>query len=355
MTLPHALQPALKPLTAGQQALVAALAYAGQQSLPETGVLRRMDIEASGQSYFGMYCLDWAGALEDLAADGLLDLCGEGQAGATFTLTPSGLALARALSTDHPKYLYAYNEFFHRARRSPAHARFCERVYGRDLCQHGMLDMAQLDELVSLWKGQGVERALELGCGNGAVAGYLADQTGAHITGVDLAEEGIRWAQESAASRPGRLPFFEADMSAVEFPPGSFDAVLIVDAVYFVPDLPAFLRRVLSFLRPAGRLYVYYSAWVEDGNQRELLKVGGTHFARAIRELDLAFTNLDYSTSEREHWQRKRRLAEELKPEFEAEGNAWLQHRRWIEAEYHRPYVEAGNVSRYLYTVENRP
>ncbi len=37
--------------------------------------------------------------------------------------------------------------------------------------------------------------------------------------------------------------------------------------------------------------------------------------------------------------------------EFEAEGNTWLQYRRWIEAECHRPYIEKNDVSRYLYRI----
>ena len=40
-----------------------------------------------------------------------------------------------------------------------------------------------------------------------------------------------------------------------------------------------------------------------------------------------------------------------MQAEFEAEGNVYLYQRRWIEAEYHRAYVEPGNVSRYLYQV----
>jgi hypothetical protein len=30
---------------------------------------------------------------------------------------------------------------------SPAHARFCERAFGANLCQHGFADMEQLEAL----------------------------------------------------------------------------------------------------------------------------------------------------------------------------------------------------------------
>ena len=45
-----------------------------------------------------------------------------------------------------------YNEYFKRAVASKAHAQFCERVYGKDLCQHGLMHMRELDLLVSLIK-----------------------------------------------------------------------------------------------------------------------------------------------------------------------------------------------------------
>ena len=47
-----------------------------------------------------------------------------------------------------------YNEFYLRAELSPAHARFCEQVYGQNLCQHGMADLPQLQLLVDLLEVQ---------------------------------------------------------------------------------------------------------------------------------------------------------------------------------------------------------
>jgi hypothetical protein len=37
-----------------------------------------------------------------------------------------------------------YNDFYPRAEQSKAHRTLCERVYGKNLCQHGMADMNQI-------------------------------------------------------------------------------------------------------------------------------------------------------------------------------------------------------------------
>jgi ubiquinone/menaquinone biosynthesis C-methylase UbiE len=168
---------------------------------------------------------------------------------------------------------------------------------------------------------------------------------------VDIAEEGIHWAQEFAGRDPDHLLFQTADMAAIDFPPNSFDAIILIDAIYFILDLPALLKQMLSWLTPTVHLYIFYSAWVDDASRRYLLRPDGTPLAQALQALSLAYDIRDYSDSEAAHWQLKRQVAEEMNSEFEAQGNDWLQHRRWLEAESHRQYVENGSVSRYLYRI----
>jgi cyclopropane fatty-acyl-phospholipid synthase-like methyltransferase len=331
-------------LTSSEQMLLAAYALAGRNQLAYTEPQRIDHLNEFGRFFFGMYKADWEEALPGLIADELAQVQGE-----NLCLTASGAARAAKLQEIHSRHLYAYNEFFYRARRSLAHSRFCEKVYGRNLCQHGMADLAQLDDLVYELRKDKVRHILELGCGNGAIAAYISSMTGAMVTGVDIAEEGIAWA--NAISDPRFLSFRTADMAVVQFPPDTFDALVIIDAIYFIHDLPAFINRILSWLRPEGSLNIFYSAWVDNDDNRSWLKADTTFLAESLRSLSLAYEIYDYSPSESEHWRLKLLVAEEMKPEFEAEGNAWLQQRRWIEAEGHRPYVENNNVSRFLYRV----
>ncbi len=339
----------LDPLTPAQQALLSACAYLERNDRPVDSSVALQEVDAFGPDWFGMYLLDWSGAYDRLAEQQLIVM-----ADGALTLTPAGIEQARSLKDGHPRFLYAYNEFFHRARKSAAHSRFCERVYGRDLCQYGMMDMQQLDDLVFLLKQDKARNILELGCGNGAVAAYIADQTGATITGVDIAEEGIHWAQEYTAARPGQLEFTAADMTSVAYPPGTFDAVLMIDAIYFVPDLCGFIHPLMAQIKKKGKLYAFYSHHVDEAAKRRELRAMETPLARALNALCLLdYTFLDCSGAEAEHWRLKHRVAEEMKDDFLAEGNEWLWHRRWIETVYHTPYVEGGNVSRYLYRIRN--
>jgi len=43
-----------------------------------------------------------------------------------------------------------YEAFFVAVEHSEAHHEFCERVFGKDLCQHGFADLEQLELLIEL-------------------------------------------------------------------------------------------------------------------------------------------------------------------------------------------------------------
>ena len=68
-----------------------------------------------------------------------------------------------------------YEKFYQAVQHSAAHSLFCERSFGRDLCQHGFADMAQIDALIAATGLAPGDHALDLGCGNGMIAEYISD------------------------------------------------------------------------------------------------------------------------------------------------------------------------------------
>jgi SAM-dependent methyltransferase/protein tyrosine phosphatase (PTP) superfamily phosphohydrolase (DUF442 family) len=110
---------------------------------------------------------------------------------------------------------------------------------------------------------------LELGCAAGLPTTWqLAGRFS--VTGVDIS------ARQIAAAR-ANVPaarFIHADMTALDFPPSSFDAVAAFYSLIHVPrqDQPALLRNVASWLRPGGLLVATMGAQaVEAGLDEDWL------------------------------------------------------------------------------------
>ncbi|WP_101392855.1 bifunctional 2-polyprenyl-6-hydroxyphenol methylase/3-demethylubiquinol 3-O-methyltransferase UbiG [Streptomyces sp. TLI_146] len=93
-------------------------------------------------------------------------------------------------------------------------------------------------------------RVLDLGCGSGVPVVRDLAEAGHRVTGVDISEMQIRRARELV---PGP-DFIRADATAVDFPAGSFDAVVSLYALIHIPleEQRSLLGKVASWLRPGG-------------------------------------------------------------------------------------------------------
>ena len=99
-------------------------------------------------------------------------------------------------------------------------------------------------------------RALDLGCGNGTTAIWLARQTGCHATGIDLSGVRIDNAKASRERQePGlrdRLAFEKASATELPFAEGQFDRVWSQAVIYHVPDKRTVLKEVYRVLAKGG-------------------------------------------------------------------------------------------------------
>jgi ubiquinone/menaquinone biosynthesis C-methylase UbiE len=111
-------------------------------------------------------------------------------------------------------------------------------------------------ELLGLEPGM---RLLDVCCGTGASALPAAKAVGKEgkVTGVDLAENLLELARKKAeALHLDQMEFVKGDMTALPFEQESFDAVIIVFGIFFVPDMEGQVRKLWRLLRPGGKLAV---------------------------------------------------------------------------------------------------
>jgi len=325
-------------LNASERQLLLVIWRAGRRNAGST----LEDLKRIGHLEIGT-TFDWADAFHSLVANRLVYI----DAG-HYLLTPEGTSRSEWEHAQRPFWAYTYDAYFARAALSRAHSAFCRRVYGRDLCQHGMADMAQLDHLIDVLAINAQSRVLELGCGNGMTAEYISDRTGAQVTGIDISDVGIQQAQKRTREKRHRLTFCAAHVQEFSFPSAVFDTAILIDVLYFV-DADKTLDRIVSVLQPGAQMGIFYTQWQREGDPLEMLEPERTNLAGLLQERNLEYSTSDLSSAEEAHWRKKVHVLNQMQEQFEAEDNAWLYIFRLGEAEGHINLGE--RRSRYLYHV----
>ena len=98
---------------------------------------------------------------------------------------------------------------------------------------------------------------LELGSGTGELSAFLAERTGAHVTGVDVCEPFVRGAAERYTA--SNLSFQVVDVRQIDSPTElgrhRFDYIVGNGILHHLHDeLPEVLPRLRAILNPGGRL-----------------------------------------------------------------------------------------------------
>jgi len=111
-------------------------------------------------------------------------------------------------------------------------------------------------ERMSLKRG---DRVLDACCGSGASAIPAAESVGAdgRVLGIDLAENLLRLAREKALQLGlAHAEFRFGDIEALDSSGETFDAVICVFGIFFLPDMAAGVRSLWRVIRPGGQLAI---------------------------------------------------------------------------------------------------
>lgn len=298
------------------------------------------DLRAFGAMAFKDALEDWSVDFERLC--GLDVFRAEGE---NYRITGHGQAyVERVIASEF------FGKMLLRAEQSKAFGCFCERVYGQNLTQFGTADMNQLSELAGVLSLSEQSQVLDAGCGIGTLAEYLSDVTGAKITGVDSAEPAIERAIERTRDKLHRLNFQVGDINHIDFLP-AFDAVISVDTLYFAKDISVTISQMKAVLKAGGQMGLFFTEVAGPNDTVEMLAADQTRLARALRANDLGFEAHDLTESNVQFWRRSQQVAEQMLPEFEAEGSKELCEGRMGEGAAVLALADAGRMSRYLYHV----
>jgi len=241
-----------------------------------------------------------------------------------------------------------YNDFYDKAEKSVAHATFCERVYGINLCQHGMADTHQISLMLDELELNSSSNVLDLGCGPGLLSSYIREKLRCRLVGIDISPIAIQRAKERFGSQNQDLQFFCGDMATYDFQGELFDAILLIDTHYFIEDFLSLIPKLLERLKEKGKIAIFSDEGMgiadldESKTQPHETLIGQYLITNGVR-----FKGIRLYEENKTHWIKKKQVLLELRDEFERENNQFIYNNRLSECDHHDRSLDG----RYLYIV----
>jgi SAM-dependent methyltransferase len=129
-------------------------------------------------------------------------------------------------------------------------------------------------ELIELCAIDERSYVLEVGCGTGATARYLAQKLGCRVLGVDVRPSMVERARERAARArvEERVEFRVADATDLTFEDATFDVVLAESVTTFIEDKAAAIGQYARVLKPGGCLGLNEEIWHQTPVPSEIVE-----------------------------------------------------------------------------------
>lgn len=288
---------------------------------------------------------DWTDTYEGLIRKGLIRCDG-----IIFSLTDQGNSQAHKIRRE--RSAKRFSDTMIRMDRSKAYSSFCERVFGKNLCQANVMDTIQLESLLNVLNLTAENKVLDMGCGIGKIAEYISDTTNAYVLGIDIASEAIKRAQERTCDKRDRLEFRVEDMNDLSFTPNNIDTVISIATLHYLDDIVKTIDQMKNLLSPKGQMGLFSFQYRSSDDPPDILLPENTKLGQVLKKQGLSFQTWDYTKREQEIRYRQLEVGNELREAFRSEGNLDLCEDRIEESEIDLELLENGKKCSYLYYVQ---
>lgn len=132
-----------------------------------------------------------------------------------------------------------------------------EETYGEDIGQTSWLTADEYRKFFSLLNLSVNHNVLEVASGSGGPAVFMVNETGCHLTGIDINENGVANAEKLAAENKlsDKMKFSVADASVpLPFDDETFDAIVSIDSINHLKERGNVLKEFNRVLKGGGRL-----------------------------------------------------------------------------------------------------
>lgn len=160
----------------------------------------------------------------------------------------------------------SFNAFYAAQASSQTIRRIFRQAAGIDslnkvFAPYSFLTMADMQRVKTLLDLSNSQTFADVACGNGSIGLWLAEQTGANLTGVDISSAAVAIAADKAAELgiADRAKFAVGNFENTSLATESVDAAVSFDAVWLATDQQVALKELARILRSGSRFV--FTSW----------------------------------------------------------------------------------------------
>lgn len=212
--------------------------------------------------------------------------------------------------TDEERVAAGYDIVYDGISRSPTFARLWrQHSLGGDYpdgFEHiSFLTLTEMRSMAEALRLASDSALLDLACGMGGPGLWVACETGARLTGIDVSKVALDFARQRAHNLglTARAQFLHGTFATTGLRSSSIDGVMTVDALQYAPDKRTALAEIARVLRAGGRFA--FACFELEAERVQGLPVFGTDPVGDYRPLlqDAGFEVLRYEESP--DWERR--------------------------------------------------
>jgi tocopherol O-methyltransferase len=113
------------------------------------------------------------------------------------------------------------------------------------------------------------DRVVDIGCGYGGSARWLAGEQAVSVTGVTLSKEQVLHASDFPAPESGEVVIRLMDWLENDFPNDHFEGAIAIESLAHMPDKREFFRQLARTLKPGGTASICCWLAAPDANAIE--------------------------------------------------------------------------------------
>lgn len=161
---------------------------------------------------------------------------------------------------------HSFDDFYERQDHSPTLKAIFREVLGLTelpaaIVPYSFVSLADLRHIAVLLKVRAGQSLADLACGNGSLGLWLAGQTGAHLSGVDVSVAAVAAAQTKVSDLGlnAQSAFSVGSLTETGLTSRAYDAAVSLDAIWLAHDQQRAMHEAARILRPGARLV--FTSW----------------------------------------------------------------------------------------------